>query len=534
MRHQAASNRFISPLLLVLLAFAITPVTFAQSSTNNVRAVRISHVEGTVQLLDDKGVVFDQAHVNMPVTQGMHIKTGSDGRVEIQFEDGSVARATPNSAINFTQLQRSSDGDTITRLEPAAGLTYYEVNNRDGSFSVHFGPYIVSSTKDSIFRINLEQSPVHVAVMRGSVHVQTGDENGIDVGKNQMAALDMSDASSHVVAQSVKADSWDEWNADRDKALGQLGARATMARAMTGSPNDPAWSDLDYYGNWYSMPGYGMGWMPAGVSAGWDPFASGYWGYYPAFGYTFISSNPWGWMPYHCGAWNYFNNSGWMWFPGNCGWGAYGSGWYPTTTVWRCPRHYVPPVRPLNPARGTHMPPQRALVPVSRDPGKFEFRTVGGEKPVVQSIKYDGKTLHPVETSVQPRTSGPLGESFRTASGFAPPVAGGGLHSGAIPVSGRNAYLSSSGALPTMNSPRNTLAPAFPRSTFASPPHFSAPPTYHAAPSSGGMMMGSSSSHYSGPSMSSSGGHFSAPSSSGSFSAPAASSGAVGGGARAH
>ncbi|WP_158748890.1 DUF6600 domain-containing protein [Acidobacterium sp. S8] len=527
MRHlDGSKSRLIFHLLL---ASVLAPVTFSQG-TNNVRAVRISHVEGTVQLLDDKGVVFDQAHVNMPVTQGMHIKTGDDGRVEIQFEDGSVARATPNSAINFTQLQRSSDGNTITRLQPVTGLTYYEFNNRGGTYGVQFGPYKVTTTKDTIFRVNINQNPVKLAVMRGSVHVETGDENGVEVAKNQTVTLDTTDSSRHEVAQSVAPDTGDLWNADRDKIVGQIGARATMARSLTGSPNDPAWNDLDYYGNWYSMPGYGMGWMPAGVGAGWDPFASGYWGYYPSSGYTWISNNPWGWMPYHCGAWNYFNGGpGWMWFPGNCGYGAYGNGWYPTAAVWNVPRKYTCPKRPGSPVRGPEprLPAER-LIPVNRDPGKFQYRTVGGEKPVATHFKFEGKTLQPIETSVQPRTTGPLGESFRVASGSAmPPIA----HSGAMPVQGGHGLSLSSGALPVANQPRSTLSSGMPRSTFAAPPHFSAPPTYHAAPSSSGAMMSSSSSSTS--SMSSGAHASSAP----SFSGASASSGAVasgGGGAHVH
>ncbi len=155
MRHPAGSQHkgwlktsLTSQLLLTL---ALAPVVYAQDN-NNVRAVRISHVEGTVQILDDNGVVFDQAHVNMPVTQEMHLKTGADGRAEVQFEDGSVARVTPNSAINFDQLQRTPEGNTVTQIQAAAGLTYYEFNNRGGKYSVRVGPYTVSATKSSIFR----------------------------------------------------------------------------------------------------------------------------------------------------------------------------------------------------------------------------------------------------------------------------------------------------------------------------------------------------------------------------------------------
>jgi len=524
MRHLAdwRHHRWSRSLIFqFLFALAATSLTFAQNNTdnNNVRAVRISHVEGTVQLLDSSGVVFDQVHANMPVTEGMHIKTGDDGRVEVQFEDGSVARETPNSAISFNQLQRTSSGDTVTQLRADAGLTYYELNNRGGKYSVQFGPYTVSATKSSIFRVGVDQNPAQVAVMRGAIHIDTTNDGGLDVLTSQTATLDLNDGSSYDVAQNITADSWDQWNSDRDQTLAQMGSKATMARALTGSPNDPGWSDLDYYGNWYDMPGYGMGWTPAGVGAGWDPFGSGYWGYYPAYGYTFISGNPWGWWPYHCGAWNWFNGPGWMWFPGNCGWGAYGSGWYPVTTVWRCPPNYRPPARPITPVRGpVHMPPQHALIAVNRNPGTFQFRPVTGNRQESTSIEFEGKTLHPIETSIRPRVTGPLGESFSVASGYVPPAQSG-ARLGVMPEGGsRTTYL------PSPGEPRNTMAPAFPRNTVAPPPHYAPPPAYHPAPSSGAMPSGGAP-HYSAPSMPSAP-HMSSP--------PPAAAAPSGGGSRPH
>lgn len=515
----------VSLLSQLLLTAAITSFAYAQE-VNNVRAVRISDVQGTVQVLDNNGVVFDQAHANMPVTQNMHLKTGDDGRVEVQFEDGSVARITPNSALDFNQLQRTSEGETITQVEAVAGLTYYEFNNRGGKYSVRVGPYTVSADKSSIFRVALDQNPAQIAVMKGEVHIDTGNDGGLDVHTSQTASLDMKDASSYDVAQNITADSWDQWNSDRDQHLAQLGARATMARALGGNPDDPAWSDLDAYGNWYDMPGYGYGWMPVGMGAGFDPFGSGYWGYYPSYGYSWISAYPWGWMPYHCGAWNYFNSGpGWMWFPGNCGWGAYGNGWYPTTTVWNTPPNYIVPKRPITPVRGpVHMPPQQALIAVGHAPapGTIKLPVSGGEKPVATPIKFDGRTLHPVETTVHPRMAGPLGESFSVASGYVPPAQNG-FRSGALPNEGlRATYPSGSGVPVAPGMPRNTIAPSMPRNTMAPPP------SYHPSPSSG---MSGGSPHYSAPSAPSysSGARMSAP-----MSAPSAPSAPSGGGARPH
>src|SRR5215469_2600937 len=96
-----------------------------QAST--VRAVRLSYVEGKVEVFNGAEPAFSEALLNMPAVEGMRLVTGEDGRVEIQFEDGSVARVTPNSSVTLTQLHRDSDGATITAIDANSGLTYYEL-----------------------------------------------------------------------------------------------------------------------------------------------------------------------------------------------------------------------------------------------------------------------------------------------------------------------------------------------------------------------------------------------------------------------
>ncbi|MGB9148365.1 MAG: DUF6600 domain-containing protein, partial [Acidobacteriaceae bacterium] len=321
----------------------------AQSSVaapNNVRAVRLSDVEGQVQVFQDGQVAFNQAEPNMPAVEGMRFVTGEDGRLEIEFEDGSVARVAPNSSIQLTQLSRNPDGTTVTAITALTGLSYYELNGQDGQVSVCFGQDTATPDANAVFRIDLDAVPNELAVMQGNIHIGDGGGVSLDLRPNQTFQTDPQQPGEFTVAQSVTANSWDEWNSDRDQALADLESSETTARASTNNPNDASWNDLDYYGSWYNLPGYGQVWSPNGVDASWDPFGDGYWGYYPSFGYSWISGYPWGWWPYHCGAWDYFDAWGWVWIPSNCGYGFYGGGWYPYPTVWRVPPHYVIPPRP--------------------------------------------------------------------------------------------------------------------------------------------------------------------------------------------
>ena len=150
---------------------AAPPETPGQSQ---VRAVRISDVEGQVQVFSGDQVAFDQAMPNMPAVEGMRFVTGDNGRLEVEFEDGSVARVTPNSSLRLTQLRRNSDGSTVTQIDALSGLTYFELNGHGGAISVHFNNNAATPIDSAVFRIALDAAPNELAVMHGGVHVDDG------------------------------------------------------------------------------------------------------------------------------------------------------------------------------------------------------------------------------------------------------------------------------------------------------------------------------------------------------------------------
>ena len=94
---------------------------------DQIRAVRLSNVVGSVQILAGAETQFSQAYPNMPLMQGSTLKTGEDGRAEIQLEDGSVIRLTPNSSAAMTMLARDSAGNTKTEVDLLSGLSYVEM-----------------------------------------------------------------------------------------------------------------------------------------------------------------------------------------------------------------------------------------------------------------------------------------------------------------------------------------------------------------------------------------------------------------------
>ena len=94
-------------------------------------------------------------------------------------------------------------------------------------------------------------------------------------------------------------------------------------------------SDADYgyfydalapYGAWYQVDPYGWVWTPYDIPAGWRPYTDGQW-LSTAYGWTWLSDDPWGWATYHYGRWTWDSYYGWLWVPGNV--------WAPAWVAWR-------------------------------------------------------------------------------------------------------------------------------------------------------------------------------------------------------
>ena len=72
--------------LLVLSCWLAVP-SFADSQA---RIVRLSQVDGDVQIDRNTGQGYEKAFINLPITQGAKLRTGQGARAEIEFEDGST------------------------------------------------------------------------------------------------------------------------------------------------------------------------------------------------------------------------------------------------------------------------------------------------------------------------------------------------------------------------------------------------------------------------------------------------------------
>jgi hypothetical protein len=322
--------------ILLVLSCSLTVPAFADSQA---RIVRLSQVDGDVQIDRKLGQGYEKAFINLPVTQGAKLRTGQGARAEIEFEDGSSLRLTPGSVLEFPELALRDSGARTSSVELQQGTAYVNFKGDKGEeFVLGFGRESLTLKKPSHLRLELRDAGATVAVFNGAVEVN-GASGKVDVEKKHSATFDLAGSAPYTLANSLEPDPYDDWDKQQDKYHQQY-------RANSYSPYGYGASDLNYYGSFYNIPGYGMMWQPYLVGAGWDPFMNGAWTWYPGAGYAWISSYPWGWTPYRYGSWTYVNSYGWFWQPGRT-W----TGWNTVPRIVNPPQHFNAPRMPTTPGQ---------------------------------------------------------------------------------------------------------------------------------------------------------------------------------------
>jgi len=351
-----------------MLALATACLTTSAGAASKARIVRLSEVEGMVQMDRATGDGFDKAFNNLPVIEGCKLRTGKDGRAEVEFEDGSAVRLGPQSELDFTHLSLGDDGQKITDLQFVSGVLYANLHpknsGRKGDMAAdqiqidfgresivvpepaHFrvvfdgkrratlaafkgrisargpaGEYEVSEKRGATITFAKVESEAATADAKsdtanavGTLNPAKSEETKTDSENVSAAKDDAAKSDSFVLAKNYQenpADAWDRQQSDyHDRYASSAG------NAKIESPYGYGMSDLNYYGSFTTLAGYGSVWQPFFVNGGWDPFQDGAWAFYPGAGYMFVSGYPWGWMPYNYGSWLFLPGFGWGWQPG--------------------------------------------------------------------------------------------------------------------------------------------------------------------------------------------------------------------------
>lgn len=323
------------PLTVAWASFVLFALpSFADSQ---VRIVRLSDVQGDVRIDRNAGQGSEKAFANLPLTQGVKIKTKADGRAEVEFEDGSTLRIAPSTSLEFSQLSLRDSGGKVSTVDVKEGTAYVKfAGAKDDEFTLNFGREKLTLTRPAHLRVEMGDTDATVAVFKGDVQI-VAPSGTVEVSKNRTVNFDFTDQDRYTLAKDLEPDPYDAWDKEQD----QYHQRYTANNSQTYSPYAYGTSDLNYYGSFFNAPGYGMMWQPYFIGAGWDPFMNGAWVFSPGFGYGWVSGYPWGWTPFHYGTWAYLPSYGWAWQPGGS--------WAGLNTIPRVsnpPANFLPPQPP--------------------------------------------------------------------------------------------------------------------------------------------------------------------------------------------
>jgi hypothetical protein len=333
-------RRMLCTLFALLSLSAVS--AFADSQ---VRIVRLSYVEGDVQIDRGDGNGFNRAFLNMPVIEGARLWARNDGQVEVEFEDGSTARLTPDTIMEFGQLRMQGEA-RLTLMNIQEGGAYFNFNKKhEDDLTVTAGQQYITPKKSSHFRLDVNKVELNLAVFKGDVELLKRNGERVQVRKNETLTLNFTDPDRYYLAKGIRENAQDEWDRQRDEDIAAYASRQHFDGYS--SAYSYGFSDLNRYGNFINVSNYGSVWQPYGVGYGWSPFQDGSWVYYPGQGYVWVSPYRWGWTPYRYGSWVNVSGYGWCWRPGR-NW----SNWSAAPVVVTPPAGFVRPTPPPTPGVG--------------------------------------------------------------------------------------------------------------------------------------------------------------------------------------
>jgi hypothetical protein len=270
------------------------------------RVARLNYMEGSVSFQPGGENDWVDAVLNRPLVTGDNLWADEDSRAEVHI--GSTAlRLGAKTGITLLEVSdraaqiRLAQGSLIVKIRHVDDEDSYEIDTPNVAFTVmQPGDYRVD--------VDVDGNRTEVTVWRGRGEV-TGGGSSYTVVANQHATFTGSDHLDYELGQVPKEDGFDTWASNRDQVEDQSDSANYVSREMTG------YEDLDEYGDWSYVAGYGTCWRPRVLVAGWAPYHFGHWAWVGPWGWTWVEDEPWGFAPFHYGRWA-FASGGWLWVPG--------------------------------------------------------------------------------------------------------------------------------------------------------------------------------------------------------------------------
>ena len=306
--------------LILLPAFS-----YPQPRPETLGFLRVSLIEGDVQINTADTEDWVPASINMPLRDGDRLWVPEGGRTELQLRNGTALRLDEKTALDILRVDRDSSQFYLAEGRAYANFT----GSRESVLQIDTPISSVRAYDPAIFRVDiLDERYSDVSVYMGSVSAESQDGR-TRVGENMTLAL--REGFPAELGPMGPPDEWEAWNRDRNRKYVE---RRTPSRYLPEELQSYS-SDFEDNGRWVQVREYGYIWRPTVVvSTDWAPYRVGRWVWIGG-DYVWISYEPWGWAPYHYGRWAHVPSFGWCWVPprrGDVYWGPGFVGWVQTPT----------------------------------------------------------------------------------------------------------------------------------------------------------------------------------------------------------
>ncbi len=298
-------------LCVALLGTSLFPEQAASQQTDVNYAgqtpIRLSYTDGEVSFWRSGAPDWSQAVVNTPLASGDELAAGSRGTLELQVGPRSFIRAWGD-----TQLGLLSQEPDFLQFKMTTGHASFDLRALDpgGTVEVDTPNAAITIDHPGYYRVEIKGERTAIITRRaGRATVTPASGGSIAVLASEELVVEGSAAPQTASYAAPPMDDWDRWNYARTSGL----LEAVSFRYVP--PGIYGVDDLDHYGSWRVVPEYGPVWIPSGVPVDWVPYSTGSWIMDPYYGWTWVSSQPWGWAPFHYGRWVRLDRY-WAWAPG--------------------------------------------------------------------------------------------------------------------------------------------------------------------------------------------------------------------------
>ena len=271
------------------------------------RVARLSLIQGTVSFRPATVNDWAPARLNYPFSTGDGLWVDRNSKAELHAGSASIQLA-PHTDASFLNLD-----DRTAQLQLTEGTVEMRVLTvrSDEIYEVDTPSVAVSFVRPGWYRVDVDSQGNTFTTVRNSGQAEvTAEDIFLPVNTNQTARIYGIETPRYDIVDAPPLDAFDQWCLSRFQRDNRAASLRYLSRDLIG------YEDLDGYGNWRDISGYGPCWIPTQAVSGWAPYRNGRWIWDDPWGWTWVDDYPWGFATTHYGRWVRTSPWGWAWAPG--------------------------------------------------------------------------------------------------------------------------------------------------------------------------------------------------------------------------